>query len=72
MASKIINACVALHNICVDNNIPLEDVEDYPEFEYGIFENEPINYVNEVNNPQLVAGRRVRQNIVNNHFTAVN
>lgn len=68
---KIINACVVLHNLCIHHNIPEPDMENPTVFDFGIYlppnvnVNEPIQRVN----PDLNAGRLVRQTIVNEYFT---
>lgn len=65
MASKIIHACVVLHNICILNNIGIE--EDDEDFDFGLI-NEPLNEINNANarvNPELAAGRRVQRRIIN-------
>lgn len=72
-ASKIINGCTVLHNICISNNIPLEefgDEEDYVEIDYGMYANNNANNIVEVRNrdPELMAGRRLQQMLIRNHF----
>lgn len=65
MASKIIHACVILHNICILNNIEIE--EDDEDFDFGLI-NEPLNERNNENarvNQDLAAGRRVQRKIFN-------
>lgn len=65
VASSIIYSVLVLHNICINNNIPLleEDEEDEEEdvdvngTEIEIFENN-----------LLAAGRRLRQQYINNNF----
>ncbi|XP_044751420.1 putative nuclease HARBI1 [Coccinella septempunctata] len=78
-AGKLINACVVLHNICVENNMPEPDPEiedDLLDLDYGIY---AIGNENDTGgaggmarvNPELVEGRRIR-NIVMNYFQNVN
>lgn len=67
-AGKIVNACVILHNLCIDHNIPEvpeADLPNYPDF--GQYPIEPPNNVDMVAgriNPDLVAGRRLRIRIM--------
>lgn len=68
-AAKIVNTCVLLHNLCVKNNVPVpEQEEDY--WDYGIYQipqnDEPPDQ--ERINPDLAAGRQIRQTIINIHF----
>ncbi|XP_018572113.1 putative nuclease HARBI1 [Anoplophora glabripennis] len=76
-SSKIINACCILHNICVDNNLrPIEfgeENEGNEEDDLGIYDyNDPVVDeqfvgVNRIN-PDLVAARRLQQQVIRNHF----
>ncbi|KAJ8929483.1 hypothetical protein NQ314_017815 [Rhamnusium bicolor] len=72
---KIINSCVILHNICIQNGIaPIEldyDPEDqYVNINYGMYPE--VAEINDnycrAGNPELVAGRRIQQLIIRNHF----
>ncbi|KAJ8938175.1 hypothetical protein NQ314_011583 [Rhamnusium bicolor] len=72
---KIINSCVILHNMCIQNGIaPIElgyDPEDqYVNIDYGIYPE--VAEINDnycrAGNPELVAGRRIQQLIIRNHF----
>lgn len=75
-ASQIINACVVLHNICINNNIPpvrLGDDNDdahLGDIDFGLYAPEnaiagpPLNH-----NPELAAGRLTRERIVRSYFT---
>jgi len=62
-------ACVVLHNLCIEENVPLIDdnVEDDDFGIYHIDNNEEMTLGRQ--NPELVAGLRFRQNIVNRLFT---
>lgn len=68
-ASQIINACVVLHNICIENNIPepqpIEHVED---FDFGLYNGDNNNVQNDNHclNPELAAGRRLRNAVIRN------
>nr|CAI5829502.1 unnamed protein product [Callosobruchus analis]CAI5831382.1 unnamed protein product [Callosobruchus analis] len=73
--SKIINSCAVLHNMCIDNNLPPIQYGDEQgdaeiNFDYGMYpigmqqEDEPRDRVN----PELVAGRQLRQSVAHNHF----
>lgn len=61
-ASSIINSCVLLHNLCINENIPLID-EFEEDYDLGFIEqnNTNIDIINNKQNPELTAGRRVRQ-----------
>lgn len=69
-ASKIINACVVLHNICIENNVtqPEDDVIIADDEELGI-----INHINDEQmrtvNPHLVAGRELQRRLIQQYFT---
>lgn len=75
-SSKIINACVVLHNICINNNIPpVELGEDYGdenlgEVDLGLYEpeNNAVALPNP-RNPELTAGRLLRERIIRTYFT---
>lgn len=62
-------ACVVLHNLCIEENVPLidEEVEDDDFGIYQVVDNEEMSQSRQ--NPELVAGLRFRQNIVNRLFT---
>lgn len=74
-ASKIIKSCIMLHNLCINDNVPLVvneplEVEDV---DFGIIppmviinENRP-NHENR--NNELLVGRRIRQDIVATFYT---
>ncbi|XP_030745989.1 putative nuclease HARBI1 isoform X2 [Sitophilus oryzae] len=67
-AAKIVNTCAVLHNICLENNIPLyndEEMMGFNEVEGGNL-NENINHIPD--NNVLGRGREVRQLLVNNYF----
>lgn len=67
-ASKIINTCCALHNLCVRNNIEDVSLEVDDEAIYdGIFEDD-IPTVGNVANPMLVEGKRLQRNIIRTYF----
>lgn len=62
-------ACVVLHNLCIEENVPLID-EEVEDDDFGIYQavdNEEMSQSRQ--NPELVAGLRFRQNIVNRLFT---
>lgn len=79
-ASKIINACAILHNLCITNNLPPvefgDDEEDaYLDIQdYGMYRNIGIepdinNGLPNRRNPELEAGFRLQQSVVRNYFT---
>lgn len=62
-ASSIINACIVLHNMCITNNIPLDE-HDIPEYDnLGMMEDQEILADNN-RNLDLALGRQHRENIV--------
>ncbi|CAI6372813.1 unnamed protein product [Macrosiphum euphorbiae] len=62
-ASSIINACIVLHNMCITNNIPLDE-HDIPEYDnLGMMENREILADNN-RNLDLALGRQHREKIV--------
>lgn len=70
IACKIINACVALHNICIENNVPLVELEpDEEEIDFGLLVPNPVDdvIIRRVN-PDLALGRSMQQNIIRNYF----
>ncbi|XP_050065116.1 putative nuclease HARBI1 [Aphis gossypii] len=68
-ASSIINSCVLLHNLCVNENIPIID-EFEEDCDFGFIEQNNADIdVNIRQNPELTAGRRVRQQIVERFYT---
>lgn len=71
VACKIINACAVLHNICIENNVPLPHDEQQNEWQDDLFnqcapgDNEEIR---NIVNPELAAGKRLRRKLINNYF----
>lgn len=71
-ACKIINSCVVLHNMCIEYNVPIPDDEpDNIDFGIILHQNNldvnidvPLGRIN----PELAAGRRTRQRLINNLF----
>lgn len=65
-ASKITNACVVLHNMCLAYNIPEPEIDDEMQgADLGIYPLVP----NEAQNINALAeARRLQQRIVNNYF----
>lgn len=76
VACRIINSCVVLHNMCIKYNIPLpENEEPGIDIDFGIIINngQDVAIVNDNNplrrvNPELAAGRRARNRLINNVF----
>lgn len=65
-AAKITIACCVLHNICTENHIPEPEIDE--ELDLGMIDgNNPV-FQNMARNPDLVAGRQLRQAIIENHF----
>ncbi|XP_050547929.1 putative nuclease HARBI1 [Daktulosphaira vitifoliae] len=68
-ASKIINACVVLHNICIKNNVPEPVHEVTNEVDLGMYPTEENNLNVQQVNHTLMAGRRMQRQIIENYFT---
>lgn len=67
-ASRIINACVVLHNMCITHNIPEPELED-EQFDFGMYiQNVPLADNIARNNPDFLAGNRLREQIIRNNF----
>lgn len=66
-AGKIVNACTVLHNMCIENNLPVPEIEDDVEIDFGMYEDHN-NYANVQGDVNLVAGRRLQNTIINNYF----
>ncbi|XP_018363950.1 PREDICTED: putative nuclease HARBI1 [Trachymyrmex cornetzi] len=68
--SKIINACTVLHNMCIHDKVPVPEGEgDLLDFAWDDVDpiREPdIGAANR--NPELSAGRRVRDNLIRRYF----
>lgn len=63
-ATKIINACTVLHNICITNNILLPN-DGLVELDMGIFQQDiPNNEIYHQGN-DLIAVRNYRSTVVN-------
>ncbi|KAG5880851.1 hypothetical protein JTB14_034260 [Gonioctena quinquepunctata] len=56
---KVIKACAVLHNMCIEENIPYEDIFD---------EIDPMPNVPQIIHPHHEAGVRARDNVVNRYF----
>lgn len=68
-ASKIINACVVLHNMCIENNIPEPIEEENDDVDLGMYDifwenQQPLGVIQ----GDLLAGRQLQQRIINNYF----
>lgn len=72
VAAHIINACVVLHNMCIEAGVPepQDEDEDIDIVDYGIYAPMPLvgEHINARVNQDLLAARELRMNIVNNHF----
>ncbi|XP_031339432.1 putative nuclease HARBI1 [Photinus pyralis] len=62
-ASKIINACVLLHNLCIEHNIETPQNEEAEQIDLGVHVPER-NHVVERVNPELAAGRNQRNKLI--------
>lgn len=71
VASKIINTCCCLHNLCITNNIQDVLPEEGDDLLDGIFldEVQSENYINQRINPLLVEGRKLQAEIVRKYFS---
>lgn len=70
-ASKIINTCCALHNMCIENDLDNVAPEANDDLLDGMLIHDEESDEANVNqpNPFLLAGRRVQENLVRRHFT---
>ncbi|XP_025992133.2 putative nuclease HARBI1 [Solenopsis invicta] len=70
VASKIINSCVVLHNMCVENNLSLPD-DDYDlHMDFGMLNERPMEVEAAVGrlNPDLTKARVMQRRIIRNFF----
>lgn len=68
---RIINACAVLHNLWIDNDIPIPENEDEGEdIDFGMYDDDGLQLENnEYNrNVDLMAGRRIRMNVIRQYF----
>lgn len=65
-SARIVNACAVLHNMCIENNVQ-EPEDPMEENNHGLFI-ENLDYEANPQNQDLVAGRELRQHIINNYF----
>ena len=74
VASKIINTCAILHNICITNNMPdPQPLEGDDELDFGMYEEDANEVVEEIRNArrvneELAAGRLLQTRIIRNYF----
>ncbi|KAJ8913077.1 hypothetical protein NQ315_006578 [Exocentrus adspersus] len=70
MCSKIINSCAVLHNMCLAANIPIPEEEGNENVDFGIIQEdlEPANPNRARQNPDLVRGRNIQQQVIQNYF----
>lgn len=65
-AVKIINACCVLHNICMANNVAVPEDDEQVQHILNMNDANDENMGNV--NPDLTAGRRMRQTIIEQQF----
>lgn len=60
-----------LHNFCLENNLPPPHNDgDNQNWDFGILQPHPDeDEIQNRANPELIAGRRVRNEIIRNYFT---
>lgn len=65
-ATAIINACIVLHNMCIEHNVAEVMDETVEDFDLGMYHNqEPLNeHMNDNRNRNLMLGKRQRDRIV--------
>ncbi|KAJ8930398.1 hypothetical protein NQ314_016793 [Rhamnusium bicolor] len=63
--SKIINACVLLHNMCIDNNVELNLEGDEADMDFENDSNNDQHIENPHHNLQLIEGRRMQRRVIN-------
>lgn len=70
-ATKIINACVVLHNMCIQSNFDLPHYLEDQDIDLGVMD--PLDTSSTITlnttNSDLAAGRALRTRIINNYFT---
>lgn len=68
--ARIVTACSVLHNICVENNVPLIDDEEWVNEELDGFENALVEEIgrNMVNDNFLQRGRDIRNFLARTYF----
>ncbi|KAJ8913907.1 hypothetical protein NQ315_005704 [Exocentrus adspersus] len=73
MCSKIINSCAVLHNMCLAANIPIPEEEGNENVDFGIIQEdlEPANPNRARQNPDLVRGRNIQQQVIQNYFISL-
>ncbi|XP_011870611.1 PREDICTED: putative nuclease HARBI1 [Vollenhovia emeryi] len=69
VASRIINSCVMLHNMCIEEQIPEPRPEEDHNADFGLNVNDN-NEIPEYNriNQELTAGRRLRGRLIQNMY----
>ncbi|XP_018311535.1 putative nuclease HARBI1 [Mycetomoellerius zeteki] len=73
VCSKIINACVVLHNMCIHDNVPIPTLEIEDEvLDFGMNVMDGVNEL-EIDragrNHELTVGRRIRNNLIRQYFS---
>lgn len=73
VCSKIINACVVLHNMCIHDNVPIPTFEVEDEvLDFGMNVMDGVNEL-EIDkagrNHELTVGRRIRNNLIRQYFS---
>lgn len=69
-ATKIINACTVLHNICISNNLEEPELQDLNDEQLGIIPPVPCDIIlgHTRVNPMLLRRREKQRNIIRNYF----
>ena len=70
VCSKIVNACTVLHNMCIQDNVPLPNEQEDEVLDFGLLNNMNEGQIEIVQrNVELTAGRRVRNEIITRYFS---
>ena len=70
VCSKIVNACTVLHNMCIQDNVPLPNEQEDEVLDFRMLNNMNERQIEIVQrNVELTAGRRVRNEIITRYFS---
>ncbi|KAK5643411.1 hypothetical protein RI129_007256 [Pyrocoelia pectoralis] len=75
VACQIINACIVLHNMCIEHNIEIPEYDENANIDFGMIQGQLLGHDHQNNdkvlrrvNPELTAGRRLRNHLIQNVF----
>jgi len=67
-ACKIINACAVLHNICIENNIPFPQYDDWQNDMFNQYIDDNNEEIANKIDPELVANRQLWSRLIYIYF----